>query len=413
MNKLNNQNLNDKSKKKLVLTFIAVLGVISFFSDFTHEGARSIYGQYLKIIGVSAFLISFTSGLGEFIGQALRIVTGIIADKTKKYWLMMIIGYGVNLLAIPLLGLVDNNIWYVAIILILLERVGKAIRSPAKSTLTSFTSDQIGAGKAFAINEALDQFGAFLGPMIVFLVVSNSAKSELSTYQMCFGLLGIIAIMALVLLTIAKSKYPHPENFEKPKTNKGGIKGNKLFIIYMLAISFLALGFIDYPLIAYHFGNVNIIDVAYVPLLYSIAMGVDAIAALLFGYIFDKKGIIVITISTLISAFASPFIFLSNTKFMLVLGIIAWGIGMGAQESILKAVVARIIPKEKRATGYGIFNSVFGLAWFLGSLIVGALYDYSIIFLVVFSVIMELASISLIIYFKIKESKQIDTKNQI
>lgn len=412
MNKLNNQDLNDKAKKKLALTFIAVLGVISFFSDFTHEGARSIYGQYLKVIGVSAFLISFTSGLGEFIGQALRIVTGIIADKTKKYWLMMIIGYGVNLLAIPLLGLVDNNIWYVAIILILLERVGKAIRSPAKSTLTSFTSDQIGAGKAFAINEALDQFGAFLGPMIVFLVVSNSGKSELSTYQMCFGLLGIVAIMALVLLFIAKCKYPHPENFEKPKA-KGGIKGNKLFVIYMLAISFLALGFIDYPLVAYHFGNVNIIDVAYVPLLYSIAMGVDAIAALLFGYIFDKKGIIVITISTLISAFASPFIFLCNTKFMLVLGIIVWGVGMGAQESILKAVVARIIPKEKRATGYGIFNSVFGLAWFLGSLIVGALYDYSIILLVVFSVIMELTSIALIIYFKIKESKQIDTKNQI
>ena len=313
MNKINNQDSNDKAKKKLALTFIAVLGVISFFSDFTHEGARSIYGQYLKVIGVSAFLISFTSGLGEFIGQALRIVTGIIADKTKKYWLMMIIGYGVNLLAIPLLGLVDNNIWYVAIILILLERVGKAIRSPAKSTLTSFTSDQIGAGKAFAINEALDQFGAFLGPMIVFLIVSNSGKSELSTYQICFGLLGIVAIMALVLLFIAKCKYPHPENFEKPKTNKGGIKGNKLFIIYMLAISFLALGFIDYPLVAYHFGKVNIIDVAYVPLLYSIAMGVDAIAALLFGYIFDKKGIIVITISTLISAFASPFIFLCNS----------------------------------------------------------------------------------------------------
>lgn len=413
MNKINNQDSNDKAKKKLALTFIAVLGVISFFSDFTHEGARSIYGQYLKVIGVSAFLISFTSGLGEFIGQALRIVTGIIADKTKKYWLMMIIGYGVNLLAIPLLGLVDNNIWYVAIILILLERVGKAIRSPAKSTLTSFTSDQIGAGKAFAINEALDQFGAFLGPMVVFLIVSNSGKSELSTYQICFGLLGIVAIMALVLLFIAKCKYPHPENFENPKTNKSGIKGNKLFIIYMLAISFLALGFIDYPLVAYHFGNVNIIDVAYIPLLYSIAMGVDAIAALLFGYIFDKKGIIVITISTLISAFASPFIFLCNNKFMLVLGIIVWGVGMGAQESILKAVVARIIPKEKRATGYGIFNSVFGLAWFLGSLIVGALYDYSIILLVVFSVIMELTSIALIIYFKIKESKQIDTKNQI
>ncbi|MFA5698078.1 MAG: hypothetical protein WC888_06635, partial [Candidatus Izemoplasmatales bacterium] len=143
--------------KKRAFIFLLFLGFISLLSDFTHEGARSIYGNYLGIIGVSAFLVAFISGLGEFLGQGLRIVTGYIADKTKKYWFMMILGYAVNLLVIPLLGLVDGSMWQIALVLIVLERIGKAIRAPAKSALTSFTAPHLGAGKAFAIQEALDQ----------------------------------------------------------------------------------------------------------------------------------------------------------------------------------------------------------------------------------------------------------------
>ncbi|MDD3171937.1 MAG: MFS transporter [Bacilli bacterium] len=394
-----------KNIKKTAFVFLIFLGIISFFSDFTHEGARSIYGQYLGLIGVSAFLISLTAGLGEFLGQALRIVTGAIADRTKKYWTMMILGYAINLLAIPLLAFVDNSIWQVALVLILLERVGKAIRAPAKSTLTSFTANHLGAGKAFAINEALDQLGAFLGPLMVFAIISSSNRDELTNYQISFGFLGILAICALVLLFIAKAKYPNPENFEQKGLIKEGIRGNKLFILYMISISFIAFGFIDYPLIAYHFGNTTSINVIYVPLLYSIAMGVDALSALFFGYLFDKKGVIVLAIAIGIASLSAPLIFIKDDTILMISGVIIWGIGMGAQESILKAVVSKIIPKEKRATGYGIFSSVFGLAWFLGSLIVGALYDFSLIALVIFSVLMELVALVLIIVFVQKEKQ--------
>ncbi|MCK7485093.1 MAG: hypothetical protein MZU97_05735 [Bacillus subtilis] len=157
--------------KQKAFVFLLFLGVISLLSDFTHEGARSIYGPFLGVLGASAFLVALTSGLGEFIGQALRIPTGLIADKTKKYWTMMILGYAINLLVIPLLAFVTPSIWEIALVLILLERVGKAIRAPAKSALTSFTSPHLGAGKAFAIQEALDQLGAFLGPLFVFLIL--------------------------------------------------------------------------------------------------------------------------------------------------------------------------------------------------------------------------------------------------
>ena len=384
--------------QKNAFLFLLVLGLISLLSDFTHEGARSIYGPYLGLLGASALVISFTSGFGELIGQTLRIVTGFIADKTKKYWTMMFIGYAINLLVIPLLMFVDASIWQVAIILILLERVGKSIRAPAKSALTSFTTPHLGAGKSFAIEEAMDQFGAFLGPMFVFAVLSFNQGSELNGYQLAFGLLGIFAILTLVVLLVAKLKYPHPDQFEQSRSRQS-IKGNKAFMYYMIAISLIALGFIDYPILAFHIGTTTSINIIYVPLLYAMAMGVDAIAALLFGHLFDKKGIVSLIISVAISTFIAPVFFLVKGVLGIVIGVIIWGIGMGAQESILKAVVSTMVSKEKRATAYGIFYAVFGIAWFIGSLIVGWLYDFNIIYMVIFATFMEgLALVFLIVY---------------
>ena len=399
--KMKNTNIRTKA-----LLFLVLIGFISLLSDFTHEGARSIYGPFLGIIGASAFVVAFTAGLGEFIGQALRIFTGIIVDKTKKYWSMMMIGYALNLLVIPFLMFVDASIWEIAIVLILLERVGKGIRAPAKSALTSFTTQQLGAGKAFALQEAMDQFGAFLGPLFVYLILNLNKGDELNGYQLAFGLLGIFAILTLVILVIAKVKYPNPDQFEI-KTIEKGFKGNRSFVWYLVAISFLAMGFIDYPILAFHIGQTKTIDVIYVPLLYSLAMGIDAIAALGFGYLFDKIGVKALQISVGLSMFFAPIFFLFSGSVMIIFGIVLWGIGMGAQESILKAVVATTVSKDKRATAYGIFNSVFGFAWFIGSMIIGILYNYSFYYLVIFSLLMEgMAIIVLYKFMKIKQKEK-------
>lgn len=391
--------------KRNAFIFLLLLGFVSLLSDFTHEGARSIYGQFLGLLGASAIVISFTSGLGEFLGQTLRIGTGIIADKTKKYWTMMFIGYAVNLLVIPLLMFVNPSIWQVAIILILVERIGKAIRAPAKSALVSFTAPHLGAGKSFAIQEALDQLGAFLGPLFVFAVLSRNEDSALKGYQMAFGLLGIFAILTLVILAYAKFQFPKPDQFETSQ-KVSTFKGNKNFIIYMMAISFIALGFIDFPVLAFHIEKINVISVIYVPLIYALAMGVDAIAALLFGYLYDKKGIISLVIAVFVSALIAPVFFLVNTLTNIFIAIILWGIGMGAQESILKAVISSVVSKEKRATAYGIFYSVFGTMWFIGSIINGWLYESNVLGLVLFTSIMEILAIGFLIIYRHQSLKE-------
>lgn len=240
-------------------------------------------------------------------------------------------------------------------------------------------------GKTFALQEVMDQIGAFLGPIFVFLVLSLNTGSELDGYRLAFGLLGIFAILTLVILVISKFKYPHPDEFDTSK-KMAPLKGNKSFIIYMFAISFIAFGFIDYPFLAFHLEAVGSIDAIYIPLLYSLAMGVDAIAALLFGYLFDKISVKALVISTFITLFSTPVFFLIDGTLGVIFGIVLWGIGMGAQESILKAVISKNVPKEKRGTAYGIFYTVFGLSWFIGSSIVGALYGFSIISIVIFSI---------------------------
>jgi hypothetical protein len=140
------------SVKKAAFSFVLLMGIVSLFSDMTHEGAASIIGAYLSLAGASAAVIGFVSGLGEFIGYSLRLVTGWFTDKTKKYWLMTIIGYTVDCMAIPALALVPKNGWIWACLLIVVQRTGKAIKKPAKDTLLSFAESQAGTGKNFAIS---------------------------------------------------------------------------------------------------------------------------------------------------------------------------------------------------------------------------------------------------------------------
>ncbi len=369
------------------LAFITLMGIVSLFSDMTHEGARSILGEYLSLTGASGAAIGFVSGLGELLGYGLRIASGMIADRSKKYWTMVILGYTIQVMAIPALALVPDQGWIIACSLVVMERVGKAVKKPAKNTLVSFASAEVGQGMGFAWQEFLDQLGAFLGPVILFVISRiNAGDSSLHTCRISFLFLGIPGIITVLLVLLARHKYPHPEEFDKTPDTREKFVFRKDFIFYMVAICLFAFGFIDFPIITLQGSRSGAFPLYTLSLLYALAMAVDAVAALFFGWLFDKAGLKSLMISTALSALFPVLIFSTKKPALIIAGIVMWGIGMGAQESIMKAAVGKIIPKSMRSTGFGIFETGFGIAWFLGSWITGYFYDHNVTLMIGISV---------------------------
>jgi MFS family permease len=369
--------------------FVILLGLVSLFSDMTYEGARSITGPYLFYLGAGAAVVGFASGFGEFIGYGLRLFSGWLADKTKKYWGLMFIGYALNLLSVPALALVNS--WGLAVLLIILERTGKALRTPARDTLLSYATFKMGRGLGFGIHEAMDQIGAFVGPLIVALVFYLKMG-----YKPAFLVLLIPALIALSLLTFARITYPAPQKFEKgfPELKTKGF--SKSFWWYLLGMCLVGAGFVDFPLIGYHLEKTSILSKDWIPILYALAMGVDALSAIFLGLLFDRVGLKAVILAIILSLGAIPLTFLGGI-ILIFLGMILWGIGLGAQESIMRAVIAQLVPIEKRGVGYGIFNTFFGLFWFIGSFLLGFLYDFSILALVALSVTFQALSIPFIL----------------
>lgn len=376
--------MNDSTRKSAV-KFVVLLGIVSLFADMTYEGARSITGPYLALLGASATVVGFVSGLGELLGYSLRLISGVLTDRTRKYWTLTFLGYTINLLVVPLLAFAGR--WEVAAGLIIAERVGKAIRAPAKDAMLSHATHQTGHGWGFGLHEAMDQIGAVAGPLI--LAASFYAKQG---YPHAFKLLAIPALLALSVLLMARILYPAPEKFEVKLINLDREGLPRSFWMYLAGAVFIAAGYADFPLIAFHLKKAEALSDAFIPILYSIAMGVDAGAALLFGRLFDRYGIRVLVVSSLVSALFAPLIFLGATLSFAIAGAAIWGVGMGAQESILKAAIATMVPAQRRGSAYGVFNTGFGITWFLGSALMGVLYDISIPSLVIFSVAMQVTA---------------------
>lgn len=399
-----------KAKKHMsqAMTFIVLFGIVSLFSDMTHEGASSIRGAYLSLLGASAGVIGFASGLGELVGYSMRYVFGRLTDRTKQYWPMTIAGYVLDIIAVPALALVGEHGWVAACALLIVQRMGKAIKKPAKDTLMSFASSQEGTGKSFGLQELLDQIGAFLGPVLLYLVMLlRQQGNTFDAYALCFAVLAIPGAITFILLLVTKHKFPNPEQFEPEPKEYIPFRMKREFLLYIAGISLFAFGFIDYSLVLMHISSTftslsaglaetgSLVTEGTLPLLYAGAMLVDAVAALVFGYLYDKKGVKVLVLSTVFSAPFPILIFAGKSIPVVLAGIALWGVGMGAQESILKAAATTMVSKNSRATGYGIFECSFGVFWFLGSWLLGTLYDVSIPAMIAVSVVAQLAAIPL------------------
>lgn len=374
------------------IKFIVIFGIVSLFADMTYESAKSLNGEFLAILGASGAAVGLVSGLGELLGYSVRMFAGYASDRTGKYWSFAFIGYLINLFSVPAVALAGN--WQVAALLMVMERIGRGIRTPARDTILSQATEGIKRGWAFGLHEALDQIGALVGPLLVALILF--LKNE---YRSAYSFLLIPALISILFLVYAMTRYPNPRELSAKKEKLQDVKGyTKPFWIYLAAVSFVAAGFVDFPLIAFHFKKASIMPDGWIPILFSVAMAVDGLSALLAGRIFDRFGIKSLAYFVTLTSLATPFVFLGGSMLGLV-GMVLWGINLGAQESVMRAAVADLAAAEKRGTAYGIFNTGFGLAWFVGSAIMGWFYDFSVPLVVAFSMGTQLISIPL--FFKL------------
>ncbi len=372
------------------IKFVVLVGIMSFFADFTYEGARGIVGPYLGDLGASAATIAIVTGFGELLGYGLRLVSGRLSDRTRQFWPITIFGYVIQMAAVPLLALAGS--WQIAAYLIIQERVGKAMRNPPRDVMLSHAGKEVGYGWAFGVHEALDQSGALFGPLAVAAVLAWHGE-----YQIAFAALGISAVIMLSLLMVARLVYPRPEEMDStpPDVQTKGLP--QVFWIYLAGAVLVGAGFADFPFMAYHIEGTSAVPATWVPVFYALAMGVSGTGSLVFGRLFDRVGIGILIPLTVVSALFAPLVFLVGGFWPSLVGIALWGLGMGVHESIVPAAVAPMVPSQRRASAYGLFTAGYGIFWFLGSAVLGLLYSVSLPALVAFSVALELAAIPLFV----------------
>lgn len=372
------ESLVDPDRRASALKFIVCLGVVSLFADMTYEAAHSIIGPYLKDLGATAFQVAFIAGFGEMLGASLRYFSGRFADRTRSYWLITFCGYAMNVVAVPALAFAQN--WQTAAILIVAERTGKALRGPARDVLLSGATQEIGHGWGFGLHSIMDQTGAVIGPLLMVAAVARAHSFGPPFLWLIFPAVG-----TLVALTMARIL--NPDRLGKMK-----VDGNRVlpqvFWVYVAAAGLLACGFVDFPLLSYHFQSAGLSTAVEIPLLYAGAMAVNGLTALLFGRMFDRFGLNTLVIGIVISLAGLPLGFLGG-GWGAIASVACWATGLGAQDACLRSGIASVVSMNKRGSAFGAFNGVYGVSWFLGSLVMGLLYSRSLAGLVWFGVIAQ------------------------
>ncbi|WP_202805073.1 MFS transporter [Arthrobacter sp. TB 26] len=373
--------------------FVLAFGAVSMLADVVYEGARSITGPFLATLGASAVMVGFITGFGEAVALVLRLGTGPLADRTRRYWPLTIAGYALTVVAVPLMALA-SSLWQ-ASALVIMERFGKAVRTPARDTMLSHAGAEMGRGKAFAIHEALDQSGALLGPLLVGLMVA------ISGFQLGFGVLAIPGAAALVAVILLRRAAPDPAGYDTHSVSEPARVAGQARVRVPLPARFWwygaftavsMFGFSTFGVISYHLEVQNVVPTALIPVTYAVSMGAAALSALASGALYDRIGLRGLLIALPLTA-AVPFLSFSTTPGLVWAGAVVWGAALGIHESTLRAAVADLVPAVRRGTGYGIFTAIYGTAWLAGSTIIGALYSASLTGLMIFTVGTQLVAL--------------------
>jgi MFS family permease len=391
------------------IRFVVRFGVVSGLADVVYEGARSIIGPFLATLGASAAAVGLVTGLGEAAALVLRLGTGRISDRTGRPWPQTIVGYALTVVCVPLIGLTGGLTG--AALLYNGERVGKAVRTPARDTMLAHASAKMGRGYAFGLHEALDQTGAMAGPLML-----GAALALGLGYRGAFALLAVPGLAALAVLIRLRLLAPDPVDYE-PTARVSEAKRLRLegrlprrFWIYSAFSATTMFGFSTWAVLAFHVSSHHLMTIGWVPVLYAAAMGAAAVAAVAFGRVYDRVGLRGLVVLPPLAAVV-PFLSFARSDLVVVAGAVVWGAAMGVHESTMRAAVADFVPAHRRGAGYGTFTAIYGLAWLGGAVVIGTLYDRSVTAATVFVVVVQAVALVLLIPL-LAQSRPLTTQNE-
>lgn len=384
-------------------------GVVSLAADMVYEGARSVTGPLLAALGASAVLVGLISGVGEAMALLLRLVFGSWADRSRRYWTLTFVGYALTAICVPALAitpLLAGAGLAVACVLILGERLGKAVRSPAKTALLAHAAGAVGLGRGFGVHQALDQIGAVAGPLLVAAVAAAAG-----TIWPAMAVLIIPGAIAMLMLARIWRSMGNPAMAEEDSASAGPtahsehresllarIHGRlpRAFWLFAAASAATSAGLVTFAVIAYHLTQDHVVSLAAVPLIYAAAMGAEALSALGSGWLFDRtKGGALISLPFLVSAV--PVLAFAPSPAVAVAGALIWGAAGGVLDSTVKALVADLVPPPRRATAYGVFAAVQGAAAICGGVMAGALYERSLPILIAAVIVTQIIALVLLV----------------
>lgn len=352
---------------------VVAFGLVSLAADMVYEGMRSISGPYLASLGASALLVGVITGAGEGMALILRLVSGPLADRYGKHWTLTTVGYAMTAICVPLLAIApalgSAGVAF-ATTLILLERAGKAIRSPSKSALLADAAKEVGRGKGFAVHKALDQVGSFAGPLVIAAVIALSGRMDLS-----LAVLAVPGAIAMVLLAQTQRRTTVGAAAPSPATSSSTARLPASFYAFAFSIAANTAGLMTYGVIAFHLVDDDLTSVAMVPVVYSGAMVVAALGALATGFAYDRWHSRVLHLLAPMVALV-PVLAFHGRLWVVLLGVALWGAATGIQDSTVKALVADLVPKARLATAYGVFAAFQGVAALAGGALAGGLHQH-------------------------------------
>ena len=385
-------------------------GIVSLSADMVYEGARSITGPYLASLGASALVVGVVTGAGEAAALVLRLVFGPLADRSGAYWPLTIVGYAMTAVCVPLMAVAPflgaAGLAFGAT-MVLLERTGKAVRSPSKSALLAHAARSVGRGKGFAVHKALDQVGAFTGPLLVAGVIALTSRTWAG-----LATLAVPGAVAMVLLFVIRVRVPDMRVYDEPEpaaalavppvhptaAPPAGTPRRlpRSFHLFALSCAASTLGLMTFGLIGFHLSDSGLVRPALVPVVYAVAMGVEAVSALATGLAYDRVGARVLLVLPFLVALV-PLLALADQLAVAITGVLVWGAAVGVQDSTVKALVADLVPSPRLATAYGVFAAFQGAAALLGGLLAGALYSGARVDLVLVLGACQVASLVLLV----------------